>query len=160
MSLPKLGAGQIQYIALEGGGGAGNAFPGAIQALSDTHLNVNGSGKGILQYKDYKVSNIKGFSGASAGAITVCVLSSGYGADELAAISQMQNFNDLFDHPQAGLVFGYGGFQKEAPKSSPANVLQLMELILRFSTGTLSTVDMGRLLARPRRFNIWAAWIL
>ena len=153
MSLPKLSAGQIQYIALEGGGGAGNAFPGAIQALADPRLNVNGSGKGILQYADYKVTNIKGFAGASAGAITACLLSCGYDADEAAAISQQQNFNDFFDTPQAGLVFRVGGFRKETPKSSPVSVLQVLELILRFATGTLSPLDTGLLLAKLAAAN-------
>jgi predicted acylesterase/phospholipase RssA len=56
---------EIEYIALEGGGGKGFAFLGAIDALNDKDLTFNWD-------------KIKGYSGASAGAITAMLLSIGY----------------------------------------------------------------------------------
>jgi len=61
-------ADDISYIALEGGGGKGFAYLGALQILEK--LNVF----------DHAI----GYAGASAGAITSLMLSLGYRSDEMA----------------------------------------------------------------------------
>jgi hypothetical protein len=129
---PRITASQVKYLALEGGGGCGNAYPGALQALADSRLNVNGTNQGILQYKDYRVANIRGFGGASAGGITACVLSCGFDPDELIWISKHQHFKEFFDPIIPNRIFRAGGFgpPDEKPPSDPA-VLQAVEAFLR-----------------------------
>ncbi|MBD3270852.1 alpha/beta hydrolase, partial [Candidatus Peregrinibacteria bacterium] len=80
----------VKYISLEGGGGKGNAFIGALEALMDNRIN-------ILQYNNYKQSNVLGFSGASAGAITALFLSCGYTPEEIKIITEIENFDNFFD---------------------------------------------------------------
>ena len=63
----KLSPNDIEYLALEGGGGKGYAFLGALEILEE---------KGVL-------AQIKGFAGASAGAIAAMLLSIGYDSKRL-----------------------------------------------------------------------------
>ena len=60
----------IKYLALEGGGGKGNAFFGALSALEEF---------GILK-------GLKGVSGSSAGAITALLISCGYNTSSIIEI--------------------------------------------------------------------------
>lgn len=60
-------ASDIQYLALEGGGGKGIVYKGMIQALEE---------KGLLPIK-YETGQIKGIVGSSAGAMTALALSMG-----------------------------------------------------------------------------------
>jgi predicted acylesterase/phospholipase RssA len=66
---------QITHLALEGGGGKGLAFLGAIKALHEI---------GVINYTaDGKLSNPVGISGSSAGAITAMLLASGMDFDAI-----------------------------------------------------------------------------
>jgi predicted acylesterase/phospholipase RssA len=86
----------IKYIALEGGGGKGNAFYGAVKALEDEK---------ILQFQNHKlVGQIDGISGASAGAITAFFIGSGFSSMELKSILLETKFNNFFDKPKANEV--------------------------------------------------------
>ena len=127
---PRITASQVKYLALEGGGGCGNAYPGALQALADPRLNATGNNQPILQYKDYRVTNIRGFGGASAGGITACVLSCGFDPDELVWISKHQHFKEFFDPIKPNRVFRAGGFRDEKPPSDPT-VLKAVEAFVR-----------------------------
>ena len=80
----------IEYLALEGGGGCGNAFIGAIKALEDMK---------VIQYENFRLKNIKGVAGASAGSITSLFLACGYNSREITAILKLENFNKFFDGP-------------------------------------------------------------
>ena len=81
----------VEYLVFEGGGGAGNAFPGALNALEELK---------ILQFKKNKVvGKIRGFGGASAGAINALFLSLGYSPSEMQTILDQNNFEDFFDTP-------------------------------------------------------------
>jgi predicted acylesterase/phospholipase RssA len=84
----------IKYLALEGGGGKGFAYLGALQMLEKNPDKTN-----ILQ-------NIQGVAGTSAGAITALLISLGMSAaeieNEMNQPSGLKDFNDFFDptHPR------------------------------------------------------------
>ncbi len=80
----------IEYLAFEGGGGCGNAFIGAIKALEDMK---------VIQYENFRLKNIKGVAGASAGSITSLFLACGYNSREITDILKLENFNKFFDGP-------------------------------------------------------------
>ncbi len=69
--LPGMSPESVQYLALEGGGGRGAVYIGAIMALEK---------QGILPISRNK---IKGISGSSAGAITAFLLSLGYTGSQI-----------------------------------------------------------------------------
>ena len=69
--MPKLTPDEVQYLAFEGGGGKGVAFLGAIRALESIKIND----VGILPILPEGNNQIKGITGASAGAITALFLS-------------------------------------------------------------------------------------
>lgn len=69
----------VHYLALEGGGGKGVTYLGAIRALERLGvlpIDINRPGQ----------NQIRGISGASAGAITALVLAMGADSAELARI--------------------------------------------------------------------------
>lgn len=101
---PRLAAREIRYIALEGGGGKGNAFVGALESLAHPDLN-------IIRNSGYRLTNIRGVSGASAGAITALFLAAGFTPIEIKTISELEDFNAFFDGSHPGRVFRIGGFQ-------------------------------------------------
>jgi predicted acylesterase/phospholipase RssA len=73
----------VRYIALEGGGGKGFAYLGAIGVLEEL---------GVMQ-------NVEGFAGASAGAITALLLSIGYTREKLERFLDDTDFTAFFDSP-------------------------------------------------------------
>jgi predicted acylesterase/phospholipase RssA len=79
----KLKPGEIRYLVLEGGGGKGFAFLGAISVLEKFDV----------------IKNCDGFGGASAGAITALLLSMGYTGGELGAFMHDTDFTRFFDLP-------------------------------------------------------------
>ena len=90
----------VCYLAFEGGGGKGVTYVGAIRALESL---------GVLpiDIKKNPASNnqIRGISGASAGAITALLLAMGLTSDKLQAIlSHPAEFNAFFDGPNPSLV--------------------------------------------------------
>src|SRR5947208_13030581 len=79
----KLKPDDVEYIAMEGGGGKGFAYVGAVQVLEKL---------GVLQH-------VKGFAGASAGAIMSMLLSIGYGSKDLMKFMKEKDFTKFFDTP-------------------------------------------------------------
>jgi len=80
----KLKKGEIEYLAFEGGGGKGFAYLGAIDMLE--RIGVMG--------------DIKGFAGASAGAITALLLSIGYDFKALNTFLGETDFDSFYDPPR------------------------------------------------------------
>jgi len=97
--MPKIeSARDIEYLAFEGGGGKGVAFLGAVKALEDLL---------VLPISPSR-NQIKGISGASAGAISAMFLALGLGSAELRDILHGRKtfnnitFSNFFDNPHHG----------------------------------------------------------
>jgi NTE family protein len=73
----------VRFLALEGGGGKGFAYLGALGVLEEL---------GVMDH-------VEGYSGASAGAITAFLLSIGYTRAELEKFLDETDFNSFFDTP-------------------------------------------------------------
>jgi len=73
----KINPKSIEYLVFEGGGGKGNAYLGAIQALQE--VNVLPLHKHELNEK----LQVKGVAGASAGAITALMVALGLTSDDI-----------------------------------------------------------------------------
>lgn len=85
----KLKADDIEYLALEGGGGKGFAYLGAIDILE----KIKGAdGRSVM-------ARVKGFAGASAGAITALLLSIGYDFKALSNFLAKTDFDSFYDPP-------------------------------------------------------------
>ncbi len=85
---------EVQYLALEGGGGKGAAFLGAIEALESL---------GVLPIKPRQSNQVLGISGSSAGAITAMFLACGYDSKKLEKVlSDGKRFEAFFDTPSLG----------------------------------------------------------
>ena len=98
---------ELEYIALEGGGGKGAVYLGAIKALEELckkdTLNLENTegvtnAKSILDYTDIKTKTlkIKGISGSSAGAITAFPLALGLNSDDIKLILSHYPFSEEF----------------------------------------------------------------
>jgi predicted acylesterase/phospholipase RssA len=74
----------VEFLALEGGGGKGFAYLGAIDMLER---------KGVMP-------RMRGFAGASAGAITAFLLSIGYTAARLTEFLKDTDFDEFYDPPE------------------------------------------------------------
>jgi NTE family protein len=74
---------EIRYLALEGGGGKGFAYLGAVQVLEEL---------GVMK-------NIRGIAGTSAGAITAMMLSIHMTAKDIEKELLNEDFNKFFDPP-------------------------------------------------------------
>lgn len=81
---------EIEYIALEGGGGKGFAYLGAIDALNEI--------------EGFSFDNIKGYSGASAGAITAMLLSIG--------ITTKEGITEFMEKISSDIFFDIQNFDK------------------------------------------------
>lgn len=77
-----------EYLVFEGGGVKGVAYGGALKALTEAKL----------------LTNIKGYAGASAGAITAALCALGYTADEISTIIKDTDFSDFLDHEPLGKI--------------------------------------------------------
>lgn len=91
--ITRLTASQVRHLALEGGGGKGMVYLGAIQALESL---------GVLRYSGGRLTSLRGISGSSAGAITALALSLGLDARALEALLRGPSrvrFNEFFDLP-------------------------------------------------------------
>jgi NTE family protein len=88
---------EIEYLALEGGGGKGVTYLGAIKALEQfgvLPIDINRPGR----------NQIKGISGASAGAITAMMLALGMRSEDIQKIlGQPSTFTGFFDGPSPGV---------------------------------------------------------
>ena len=86
----------LQCLAFEGGGGKGVTFLGAVRAL-ERHgiLPIDIARRGQNQ--------IKGISGASAGAISALLIGIGLNAAQLSEIlNRPETFTAFFDDPRRG----------------------------------------------------------
>ncbi len=97
----------LEYITLEGGGGKGAVYLGAVKALEALFKNdtlnlqaVDGvsNPKSILDYIDKKSNalKIKGIGGSSAGAITSFPLALGLSSTDIQEILEKYPFNEEF----------------------------------------------------------------
>ncbi len=113
---------EINYLAFEGGGGAGNAYPGALTALESLGVLAYDPQRASLAPKvsltesftgiDWRMrGQIKGVSGASAGAINALFLSLGYSPGEVEYILKTNDFEKFFDEIKPGLKPCVGGFR-------------------------------------------------
>lgn len=94
--MPRIASPQdVHYLALEGGGGKGSTYLGAIQALEE---------KDVLPLnKPIGQNQIKGICGASAGAITALLLALGYDSKRLEQLlNRSEEFSKFFDPPAPG----------------------------------------------------------
>lgn len=94
----KLAISEVEYLAFEGGGGKGYVYIGGVKALENlgvlSHI-TNASGQSALNPR----GQVKGVSGASAGAITALLISLGYNAAAIQNIMTSTNFNRFYDLP-------------------------------------------------------------
>lgn len=132
-----LRAQDVEFLALEGGGGKGFAYLGAIDMLER---------KGVMK-------QIRGFAGASAGAITALLLSIGYDYRRLSEFLAETDFDRFFDPPEPRIrpTVGSGGI--EVPDTSPAELAFLRGDITRW---------LGELLAgdQPQFFRrLLGSWV-
>lgn len=94
----KLKLDDIRYLALEGGGGKGFAYLGAIDILEKLKAS---DGRTVME-------RVEGFAGASAGAITAFLLSIGYDVKALSRFLSVTDFDSFYDpavpriRPQVG----------------------------------------------------------
>jgi len=108
----KLTAEDIEYLALEGGGGKGFAYLGAIDILE----KIKGKdGRSVMD-------RVKGFAGASAGAITAFLLSIGYDFKSLSAFLKDTDFDSFYDPPKPRIRPQVGTSGEEVTEDSPAAV--------------------------------------
>ncbi|MGA5508965.1 patatin-like phospholipase family protein [Streptomyces umbrinus] len=97
----------VQYLALEGGGGKGVVYLGAIRALEEMGvlpLPVDKQAREVLEemevLREQPPHQVIGVSGASAGAFTALFLALGFDSSELAVIlSNPSTFKALYDGP-------------------------------------------------------------
>ena len=95
----RLGADEVRYLVLEGGGGKGLVFLGALRGLERVRTSDGGA---ILAIANGRLRRIRGVAGASAGAITALGLSCGMSATAIDRISnpRYKDFDDFFDLPE------------------------------------------------------------
>jgi predicted acylesterase/phospholipase RssA len=94
MGTKKLAASDIRYLAMEGGGGKGFAFLGALQVLEKLKV----------------LDQIEGYAGASAGAITAFMMSIGYTPAELKKFLNDTNFDAWWEPPIPRLMPSVGSY--------------------------------------------------
>lgn len=100
----KLESNAVKYLALEGGGGKGFAFLGAIKALEKL---------GVIKYERGKIKNLEGVSGASAGAITALLLSCGFSSLDIENELKNNDFSKYFTIPKQGRNPGIYGLRSK-----------------------------------------------
>lgn len=122
----------VMYLSFEGGGGMGVAYVGALKAMEELGILP------IVRGKREK-NQIKGISGASAGAITALTIALGITADTLNKyyLSKPEIFNAFFDDPKPGIIRGVGDnnipFEKKL--RNPSDIVNTFKDIgIKFST--------------------------
>ncbi|HKR66154.1 MAG TPA: patatin-like phospholipase family protein [Thermoanaerobaculia bacterium] len=120
--MSRIRLGDIRYLALEGGGGKGTCYLGALHLLSDDSLQGNSPPLLPLNAQ----SRIRGMSGASAGSIVTYMLAIGMTAKQIEAEMNSKVdydptrddairksgttpvFNTFFEKPQPGMYKAVG----------------------------------------------------
>ncbi|HEV7410731.1 MAG TPA: patatin-like phospholipase family protein [Bradyrhizobium sp.] len=85
----------IEFLTLEGGGGKGGAYLGAVIALEEL---------GLLPIKATGKRQIRGIAGASAGAATAFLLAIGQTSENMWKSIIGQEFLDFLDGPEHGVA--------------------------------------------------------
>ena len=141
---------KVQYLALQGGGGKGFTFLGAVHALEHPSLAilpVKGDGKDQLQ----------GISGASAGAITACLLALGARANELHKIMADQTGSlSFFDQPDPGFARGVRANDFRARKRLTDTGPVSLQERLRHAARTIDVLIRSRNEARKEILEAWS----
>jgi NTE family protein len=107
----RVSPGNIQYLSLAGGGGKGVTYLGAIKALELYKVLP-------IDIDKTDSNQIKGISGASAGAITALFLAMGATSEDIRSIlSEPKDFTAFFDKPDVGLYRSVDGQNQPATKS-------------------------------------------
>ena len=105
--MAKLDVNDIRYIAMEGGGGKGIAFLGALQVLE---------GIGVL-------ANVRGYAGASAGAITAFLLSMNYKVTDIESFLKRTNFDAFWEQPDPRGLPAIGVAFTSRPTTMPEELI-------------------------------------
>lgn len=95
---------QIKFLVLEGGGGKGFAFLGAIAELERRGVLVPGAGGRPI-----------GIAGSSAGAISATLLAAGMTSNEIETLLQSHDFDSFFDAPDFANQLGADSYLNEVP---------------------------------------------
>ncbi|SRR6266568_6649463 len=129
----KLKADDIRYLALEGGGGKGFAYLGAIDILE----KVKGAdGRSIM-------ARVDGFAGASAGAITALLLSIGYDYKALTKFLSDTDFDSFFDPPRPRIRPQVGSNGVEIAEDSPSEQAFISGSIQEWTEATIGGARPG-----------------
>jgi predicted acylesterase/phospholipase RssA len=126
--LPKLSARAVSHLVLEGGGGKGIVFVGAVKALEES---------GAISFSGNQLRGMQGVAGSSAGAMTALALS--IGMDHRAMLGLFRgpratNFNRFFDlpaNPRQLIQLNHGCSRAHSPSLLQSHVLQPVETALR-----------------------------
>jgi predicted acylesterase/phospholipase RssA/subtilisin family serine protease len=132
--LPKLSASAVSHLVLEGGGGKGIVFVGAIKGLEES---------GAISFSGNRLRGVQGVTGSSAGAMTALALS--IGMDHRAMLGLFRgpsatNFNRFFDlpaNPRKIAQLNRGCVAASSPGSLQNHVLQPIESALRAGLDSL-----------------------
>ncbi len=122
----------VQYLAFEGGGGKGSLYLGVLNVLER---------RGLLPLTGPPANRqIKGISGASAGAITALLMALGYDSTRVRELlNQKGLFNRFFDAPECGWYRGVD------PQFQPIRLNDLR--------GTTADAQRAEILDRWRRID-------
>lgn len=109
---------EIEYISLEGGGGKGFAYLGAIDALNSI--------------KGWDWKKIKGISGSSAGAITALLLSIGFTTKEQISSFMIENIKSetFFEPPNPRYIPRPGGYVEAPTLHSKLEISQTISVLV------------------------------
>jgi predicted acylesterase/phospholipase RssA len=139
----KLSHEAVRYLSLEGGGGKGVVYLGAVQALERLQVLPITLGSSDNQ--------IKGVSGASAGAITALLLSLGLDSTLLEQVlARPEDFNNFFDGPRVGEVRLVGRDNKSGVGRAPRS-LGAAAIAAAIEGNWLRELLLARLMARNDR---------
>jgi predicted acylesterase/phospholipase RssA len=122
----------LEYLALEGGGGKGAVYKGAIEALeeicaADPELYSAGENNAFLDYKkklDDK-TKIKGIAGSSAGAITALALALGLNSKQINNLLIEFPFEEFLKQIDAGkyrMISSKPSIKNPISKGNPCNI--------------------------------------
>jgi predicted acylesterase/phospholipase RssA/subtilisin family serine protease len=132
--LPKLSASAVSHLVLEGGGGKGIVFVGAIKGLEQA---------GAISFSANRLRGVDGVAGSSAGAITAMGLS--IGMDHRAMLGLFRgpratNFNRFFDlpaNPRQIAQINRGCVDARSPSLLQSHILRPMEASIKVALDSL-----------------------
>lgn len=108
-----------EYLVFEGGGVKGLAYGGALKTLTEAKL----------------LNHVKGYAGASAGAITAALCALGYTADEITTIIKDTDFSTFLDHEMLGTFSEMYELFTEYGEHSGTNFHKFMQKLVDEKTG-------------------------